>query len=73
MHIDESGNQDLSEGRYCVAVVLHDHSEDVEGVIRGYEMRLTEAGLPDIPFHGKDLLHGKEAIQHCRPGTESVC
>lgn len=33
LHIDETGNQDLSEGRYLVAVVLHDHSADIEDAI----------------------------------------
>lgn len=60
LHIDESGNQDFSEGRYLVTVVLHDHSECVGEAINRYKMRLTDAGLPDVPFHGKDLLHGNE-------------
>ncbi len=29
LHIDESGSQDFSEGRYIVAVVLHDHSANI--------------------------------------------
>lgn len=61
LHVDESGNQTLSEGRYLIAVVLHDHSQSVEEAIEHYEVRLAEAGLPDVPFHGKDLLHGNEA------------
>lgn len=58
LHIDEAGNQDLSEGLYLVAVVMHDHKDDIESPIRAYEERLRLAGLEDIPFHGKDLLHG---------------
>lgn len=58
LHIDETGNQDLSEGRYLVAVVLHEHDARIGDIIARYESRLTEAGLSDIPFHGKDLLHG---------------
>ena len=57
LHIDESGNQDLSEGLYLVTVVLHDHSADIAAPIEGYEMRLAVAGMVDVPFHGKDLLH----------------
>lgn len=68
LHIDESGNQDLSEGRYLVAVVLHDHSESVEEAIGHYEARLAAAGLPDVPFHGKDLLHGNEGYAAVSPG-----
>ena len=60
LHIDETGSQDLSEGLYLVAVVLHEHADDVEKAIGAYEERLRLAGLPDVPFHGKDLLHGNE-------------
>ena len=68
LHIDESGNQDLSEGRYIVAVVLHDHSSDITTPINRYEERLAAADLPDVPFHGKDLLHGNEGYSIVTPG-----
>lgn len=68
LHLDESGSQDLSEGRYIVAVVLHDHSEDIDQVIERYERRLLSAGLPNVPFHGKDLLHGNVDYRTIRPG-----
>ena len=45
LHIDESGNQDLSEGRYIVAVVLHDHSSDIATPINRYEERLAAAAV----------------------------
>lgn len=68
LHIDETGNQDLSEGRYLVAVVLHEHDADIATPIKTYEGRLRQAGLEDVPFHGKDLLHGNEAYQHVSVG-----
>lgn len=68
LHIDETGNQDLSEGRYLVAVVLHDHSADIEDAIARYRSRLSGAGLPDVPFHGKDLLHGNEGYANVSSG-----
>lgn len=68
LHIDETGNQDLSEGRYLVAVVLHDHSADIEDAIARYRSRLSGAGLPDVPFYGKDLLHGNEGYANVSPG-----
>lgn len=46
-----------------VAVVLHEHSADISSPIQNYEERLRIAGLDNIPFHGKDLLHGNEAYQ----------
>lgn len=67
LHIDESGNQDLSEGLYLVAVVLHDHSADIAAPISAYERRLAIAGLDDTPFHGKDLLHGNEGYRAASP------
>jgi hypothetical protein len=67
LHIDESGNQDLSEGLYLVTVVMHDHGEDIETPIERYVERLAVAGLPDIPFHGKDLLHGNEDYAALNP------
>ncbi|MEE1274325.1 MAG: hypothetical protein UHI81_07465 [Olegusella sp.] len=68
LHIDEAGTQDLTEGMYLVTVVLHDHSHDIERPIKAYENRLKLAGLPDIPFHGKDLLHGHEAYENVSVG-----
>ena len=61
LHIDETGNQTLSEGLYIIAVVLHRHTDDIVAPIDAYEERLALAGLDDVPFHGKDLLHGNEA------------
>lgn len=68
LHIDESGDQDLSEGLCLVAVVLHEHSSDIAAPIEEYEKRLATAGLPDVPFHGKDLLHGNEGYRNVSPG-----
>ncbi len=40
LHIDEAGTQDLTEGMYLVAVVLHDHSHDIEGPIMRHPARI---------------------------------
>lgn len=58
LHIDETGSQDLTEGYYAVSIIIHEHEHDVEGSIASYKERLATAGLPDIPFHGSELLHG---------------
>ena len=58
LHIDETGNQDLSEGSYLVTIVMHDHSDDIGESISKYNARLALANLPDVPFHGVELLHG---------------
>lgn len=71
LHIDESGNQDLSEGRYLVAVVLHDHSDDVEETIGRYGARLAEAGLPDVPFMARTFCMATKTMPRCCPATGS--
>ncbi|MDO4289756.1 MAG: hypothetical protein Q4C41_00810 [Eggerthellaceae bacterium] len=68
LHIDETGSQGLSEGLCIVAVVLHEHSADIVAPVERYEEQLEIAGLPDVPFHGKDLLHGNEDYRTVSPG-----
>ncbi len=53
LHIDETGNQDLSEDRHFVAVILHEHGGDIEGAIARYEARLFSKAvvLPGFRFH----------------------
>lgn len=69
LHVDETGSQDLSENLYLVSVVLHEHSADVVTPIEEYERRLTVAELTNVPFHGKDLLHGNGDYQSVSPGN----
>ena len=73
LHIDESGSQDFSEGRYIVAVVLHDHSANIADPIDRYECRLSIAGLPNIPFHGKICCMATKIMRWCRLGIGSDC
>lgn len=68
LHVDETGSQDLSEGIYLVAVVLHEHSADIAKPIQEYEKRLAIAEIADVPFHGKGLLHGTEGYRTVSPG-----
>lgn len=67
LHIDESGSQDLSEKNYLIGVVLHEHNVDILTPIKAYEKRLSQANLADVPFHGKDLLHGDYCINFATP------
>lgn len=69
LHVDETGNQDLSEGLYLVAVVLHEHSANIATPVKAYEERLAVAGLDNVPFHGKDLLHGNEGYRALSVGN----
>ena len=36
--------------------------------LKGSEGRLAAAGLPDVPFHGQDLLHGNKGYAAVSPG-----
>ena len=58
IHIDESGADDMGEGSHLVAMVLHEHSDDIDSHNARYESELALSGLPDVPFHGVKLLHG---------------
>lgn len=75
LHIDEAGNQDLSEGLYLVAVVLHDHKDNVVEPIQSYEGRLRYAGLQDIPFHSmaRTYFMVTEHTKRRLPAFENVC
>lgn len=48
----------MSSDIYLITLVFHEHSESLDKAIAAYEARLAERGLPDIPFHMVDLLHG---------------
>lgn len=57
---DEAGEQDMSDGYYLITLIVHDQSLAIMEAVRGYESRLRLGGLPDVPFHMVDLLHGHE-------------
>ena len=55
---DEAGEQDMSDGYYLLTLVLHDQGNRIDAAVSDYEGRLRLEGLPDVPFHMVDLLHG---------------
>ena len=55
---DEAGQQDMSESYYLLTVVTHEQDDSIDAIVADYERRLADHGLPNIPFHMKDLLHG---------------
>ena len=57
----------MGAGYYMLTLVLHNQDDDISPPIASYESRLSFEGLPDIPFHNVDLIHG-----HQRYGSESV-
>lgn len=60
---DEAGQQDMSEGYYLLTLVLHDQSDDLDDTFSNYRMHIRQHGLPLIPFHMKDLIHGHGAYE----------
>ncbi|MBR6460185.1 MAG: hypothetical protein IKS49_08600 [Actinomycetaceae bacterium] len=65
--VDEMGNADMSAGLYLVTLVFHDHNRMLDSPIADYKERISAGGLPDIPFHMVDLLHGKEGYASFEP------
>lgn len=55
---DEAGEQDMSEGYYFVTLVIHDQAMPINQHVALYESRLALGGLPNLPFHMVDLIHG---------------
>ena len=55
---DETGEQDMRAGYYMVSMVIHDQHDPIGECVKRYEERLQASGLPEIPFHMADLLHG---------------
>lgn len=50
-----------------MAIVLHEHGDSIEEYIARYEAGLAAAGLPNVPFHGVELLHGHGAYEGMDP------
>lgn len=48
----------MSAGYYLLTLVFHDQGKAIAPMIEQYQQRLNIEGLPDIPFHAVDLLHG---------------
>lgn len=48
----------MSDGYYYITLVVHDQADSIDQHVLDYQARLSLGGLPDIPFHMVDLLHG---------------
>lgn len=60
---DEAGQQDMRAGYYMLTLVFHDQTDNIAPLLDAYASRLTLEGLPDIPYHGVDLIHGHERYE----------
>lgn len=61
---DEAGEQNMHAGYYIATLVFHDQSQSISEYIERYMNRLSKEDLPDIPFHGVDLLHGHDSYEN---------
>ncbi|MBQ9004373.1 MAG: ABC transporter, partial [Eggerthellaceae bacterium] len=43
---------------YLLTLVLHDQDDDITRHVDAYEGYIRQKGLPDVPFHMVDLMHG---------------
>lgn len=57
---------------YLLTLVFHDQADSIAEAVKGYEVKLARADLPNIPFHSepfmnghKDLLHDSYVIVRC--------
>lgn len=64
---DESGDRAGNAKYYLLTLVLHDQSEDIARQVGAYERSLSQAGLPDIPFHSEPLLNGHDEYKNVEP------
>lgn len=55
---DESGEWGKLSEYYLITLVFHNQSASLEEHISRYEMHLSNAQLPNIPFHAGPLLNG---------------
>lgn len=56
--VDESGDKSNHAQYFILTLVLHDQSVSIASNISIYEQTLTDADIPNIPFHSEPLLNG---------------
>ena len=63
---DEAGQERQYEPGakwYLLTLVLHDQSDDLSAHIAAYEDYIGRKGLPDVPFHMVELMHGRRSYE----------
>ena len=64
--LDEAGQERKWEPGakwYLLTLVLHDQDDDVSAPVDAYERYIRSKGLPDIPFHMVELMHGRRSYE----------
>ena len=64
--LDEAGQERNWEPEakwYLLTLVLHDQDDDISVPVDAYERYIRSKGLPDIPFHMVELMHGRRSYE----------
>ena len=64
---DESGDKTDHSRYFLLTLVAHDQADSIAEKIVHYERALTEADLPNIPFHSEPLLNGHADYENLEP------
>ena len=56
--VDESGDKTQHAQYFVLTLVLHDQNEAIAKDISIYEKTLSDADIPNVPFHSEPLLNG---------------
>ena len=49
---------------YLLTLVFHDQADSIAEAVKGYEVKLARADLPNIPFHSEPLMNGHKDLLH---------
>lgn len=64
--LDEAGQErkwEPGDKWYLLTLVLHDQDDDISRHVTAYENYIRQKGLPDIPFHMVELMHGRRSYE----------
>lgn len=56
--VDESGDKTRHAQYFILTLVLHDQNDPIAEDISIYEKTLSDADIPNVPFHSEPLLNG---------------
>lgn len=62
--VDESGDRGGKAPHYLLTLVFHDQADSITEAVTGYEGKLANADLPNIPFHSEPLMNGHKEYEH---------
>ena len=65
--VDESGDKTDHSKYFLLTLVTHDQDDSIGEKISHYERALSDADLPNIPFHSEPLLNGHKAYENLEP------